>query len=897
MRALRALWLRLVGTFRKPTEDTDFAQELESNLAMEIEDGVRSGLTQTEARRQALIHLGGIEQATIARREGNRLPWLDDLAHDVAYGARVLRKNPGFTLLTVLTLALGIGANTALFSIVNGVLLNPLPYPHPDELVSVHASKPNFEQGAVSYPNFRDWQRENRSLAAIAISRRSSATLTGSGDASRLRVEYVSSDFLPILGVNPVLGRTFAEGEDEIGRSPVALLSAGLWERKFGSKPDVLGKVLTLDGRDVTVVGVLPASFNSSFGNFRAGDVYLPIGQWQNPALNHRGSPLGIHGIARLRPGVTLAQAQEDLNGVSDRLAAQFPVEDKGIRAKLVPLRQTVVGEVQPLLLVLLAAVGFVLLIACTNVANLLIARANSREQEFAVRFALGASRLRIVRQLLTESSMLALTGGALGLAFAAWGTHAALALVPTTLPRASEVHLSATVLWFTLAISLVSGIGFGLLPALKISRQPVNDALKEGGRGIGGSRHHGQSVLVVFEIALALVLLTGAGLMMRSMVALSKVDAGFDPRGVLTLSIAPPPSINPADTASVRQYLRDVSRTIAQTPGVAAESLSVGAFPMTGDDERLFWMEGEAKPADINSMHWTLGYVVGPDYLRTMGIALKRGRFFAATDDEHAERVVVIDEMFAEKFFPGQDPIGKHLNLSDSDGKSTIIGVVGHVMQWGLDNDGSNPLRAELYESILQLPAGEINNAGSGVDVVLRSTSANGDALAPLKPVRQAMKQMNAEQVVFGEETMDQIIADSLAARRFSMVLLAVFAGLALVLASVGMYGVISYVVSERTHDIGLRMALGANRTDVLRWVLGQGSRLALIGAGAGVIASIALMRVMARLSMSYGVGAWDPWTLSGVTALLMAVAVAACYVPGSRAMRIDPLRALRSE
>jgi predicted permease len=895
MRALRVLWLRLCGTFRKPTEDTEFAQELESNLAMDIEDGVRRGLTQAEARRQALIHLGGIEQATIARREAGRLRLLDELAQDIAYGARVLRKNPGFTLLAVLTLALGIGANTALFSIVNGVLLNPLPYPHPNELVSVHASKPNFDQGAISYPNFRDWQKDNRSLAALAISRGSSASLTGSGEAERVRIQYVSSDFLPILGINPVLGRTLAAGEDEIGRGPIALLSAGLWQRKFASKPDVLGKVLTLDGRDVTIVGVLPASFNSSFSNFRASDLYLPIGQWQNPSLKNRGAPLGIHGIARLRPGVSLAHAQEDMNGVSDRLATQFPQEDHGIRAKLVPLRKTVVGAVQPLLLVLLGAVGFVLLIACVNVANLLLAKSSTREQEFAVRFALGASRMRIVRQLLTESAMLALAGGALGLALAAWGTRAALALAPTTLPRASEVHLSATVLWFTLLISLGSGILFGLLPALKISRQRVNDALKEGGRGINSSRHQGQNALVVLEMALALVLLTGAGLMMRSLVELSRVNAGFDPHSVLTLSLAPPPSLNNANADGVREYIRELDRKLAQTPGVAAQSLSVGAFPMNGDDERLFWMDGEAKPANNNSMHWALGYVVGPDYLRTMGIPLKRGRFFAPTDDEHAERVVVIDEKFAEKFYPGQDPIGKHLNLDDFEAKATIIGVVGHVIQWGLDRDASNPLRAEIYESIRQLPDDALANPASGVDVILRSVS--GDALAPLKPVRDAMKQMNTDQVLYGQQTMDQIIADSLAARRFSMILLEVFAALALVLASVGMYGVISYLVSQRTHDIGLRMALGANRSDVLRWVLGQGGRLALTGAAVGLVASVVLMRVMARLSMSFGLGAWDPWTLAGVTALLMAVAGAACYVPASRAMRIDPLRALRSE
>jgi predicted permease len=896
MRKFRALWMRLHGMFRTGQADDDIAAELECHLQMHIEDNLRSGMSSEEARRDAILKLGGLEQTKQAYRERRGLPFLETLGQDVVYGLRVLRKNPGFTLITVLTLALGIGANTALFTIVNGVLLNPLPYPRPGELVAVHASKPNFDEGSISYPNFRDWQRDNRTLAALAISHQRSFSLTGTGDAERVRGDFVSSDFFPILGTKPVLGRLFAPDEDEIGRGPVALISTGFWERKFSSKSDVIGKTLTLDGRDFTVVGVLPTSFDLSLGNFRDGEIYVPIGQWQTTALHDRGAGLGLHGIARLKPGVTFAQAQADMDGVSDRLAAAFPEDDHGMRARLVPLRQSIVGAIQPLLLVLLGAVGFVLLIACVNVANLLLARSNARAQEFAVRSALGAGRIRIIRQLLTESTMLALAGGALGLLLASWGTRAALKLVPATLPRASQVQLSAPVLCFTLFVSLTVGILFGLLPAWKVSRQKLQDTLKEGGRGASGTRHRTQDSLVVFEIAIALILLAGAGLMIRSMIALSGVNPGFEPRGVLTFSLAAPPPMVTASADEVRAYFREVDRRMSQVPGIQGVSLLGGGFPMTGsDDERLFWLENEPKPANTNDMHWSLNYVVEPDYLRIVRIPLFRGRFFDKTDNEHAPLVMVVDDVFARKFFGKEDPIGKHINLDGYDQKVTVIGVVGHVMQWGLDNDASFPLHAEIYLPFMQQRDAEMSlKEGLGTDVVVRS---RGESAAIVSDIQHAMRQMNQEQVVYGAKTMNQFIADSLAARRFSMILLGLFAGLALLLASVGMYGVISCLVSQRTQEIGIRIALGADRWDVLRWVLEQGGKLAVIGAGAGLAAALVLTRVMARSSMIYGVHAYDPVTLISVTAVLMTVALAACYLPARRAMRIDPMQALRAE
>ena len=815
---------------------------------------------------------------------------MNSFLQDLRYAVRMLVKSPAFTAIAILTLALGIGANTALFSVVNGVLLNPLPYPHPEQLVTIHESKPNFRTGSISYPNFLDWERDNQTFSAMAVHRQRSFSLTGLGDAEQVGAEFVTPDFFPILGVNPVLGRDFSASDDKVGAAPVALISQGFWKRKFGSGPDIVGKSLTLDGRGFTVVGIIPASFDLTLGSFNPSEVYLPVVQWSNDLLFNRGAGLGFHGIGRLKPGVTIERASADMDAVTRNLAAAYPNVDKGISAALIPLRTSIIGRIEPYLLVLSCAVGFVLLIACVNIANLLLVRSTGRAREFAVRATLGAGKARLVRQLLTESVLLSFIGGALGLMLANWGTQAALGVLPITLPRSGEVRLDPRVLLFTASITVLCGILFGLFPALKLSGSNLHESLKEGGRGASGVRQRAHGTLVVIETALAL--LVGAGLMLRSLVGLWGINPGFDPQNVLTFGFSMPPSMLKASLTAIRAAFREADRTILSTPGVEAVSMSWGAFPLSGDDEWLFWLDGHPKPKMRDDMNWTLEYVVDPDYLKVMRISLHSGRFLTTRDDENAPRVVVVDDVFARQYFGSENPIGKRVFLETGDGDfpAEIVGTVGHVKQWGLDTDDTEKLHAQLYFPFMQLPDSEL--APTGIRVVLRS---NGRDSAVFDAVRRSLQHMNAEQVVYGVQTMDEIMSTSIANRKFSMILLGSFAGLSLLLSSIGIYGVISYLVGQQTREIGIRIALGAQRRDVLQLVLSTGVKMALIGVAIGLVASFGLTRLMADLL--YGVTATDPLTFAAVALLLIGVALAACYLPARRAMRVDPLVALRYE
>ncbi len=814
------------------------------------------------------------------------------MLQDLRYGLRILAKSPGFAVVAILTLALGIGANTALFSIVNGVLLNPLPFSQPDRLVAIYSRPPQFEKASISYPNFLDWQRDNRSFSQLAAFRQDDFNLTGMGTPQRVKVEMVSASFFPLLGVKPTIGRTFLPQEDQVGGRPVALLSDGFWHSKFGGSHDVLGRSITLNDTDYTIVGVLPPGFRYQSGNFHTDtQVFVPIGQWNNLLFRDRRTGMGMDAVGRLEPGVTLAQARADMDAVAQHLAERFPDADKNVGITLIPLKDDIVGNIRPFLLMLLAAVGFVLLIACANVANLLLARSTGRTREFAIRAALGAGQGRVVRQLLTESILLSLAGGALGLGLAAWGTQAALRVLPEALPRAGDVHLDARVLLFTLAASLLAGILFGLAPALKTTRTDIHETLKEGGRGGSGVRHRTQRTFVAVEMAMAVVLLIGAGLMIRSLVNLWSVNPGFDPHNLLTFALSFPKD-SAATPDSLRVSFQQVRDRLESLPGVESASFLAGAMPMSGDSEVPFWIDGQPKPATESDMPTALFYAVQPEYLKAMRIPLVRGRFLNSQDNAQSPAVIVIDQQFARLYFHGQNPIGQPVHFELLGTTPEIVGIVGHVKQWGLDSDATAKVQAQFYFPISQVPDSLMPLLARGSAVVVRTATSPQAAVAP---IRGAIESYNSRMVMFETQTMDGIIADSLASRRFSMILLGAFAGLALLLSCIGIYGVISYLVGQRVHEIGIRLALGAQQRDVLRMILGEGARMALLGVGIGLAAALALTRLMER--MLFGVSAHDPLTFLAVAALLFLVALAACYTPALRATRVDPSRSLRFE
>jgi predicted permease len=812
------------------------------------------------------------------------------IIQDLKYGIRMLAKSPAFTAVAVLTLALGIGANTAIFSVVNGVLLNPLRFAEPDRLVALYSREANFSKYSISYPNFLDWVRENRSFSAIAAYRADDFHLSGTGDAERVPVDMISASFFPLLGVNPVMGRTFLPEEDQLGAGPVALISGGFWKRKFGSSADAVGRTLILNGTGYTIVGVIPADFHFIGENFQPSEVYVPIGQWSDPNFRDRKIGMGMDAVGRLKPGITFAQATADMDAVGRHLAEEYPDADKGTGIALIPLQRDMVGDIQPVLLVLLTAVGFVLLIACVNVANLLLARSTARTQELAIRTAMGASRGRVVRQLLTESLLLALAGGSLGIVLASWGLKAALSALPEALPRAEEVNLDGRVLLVMTAACVLAGILFGLVPALKNSHQDLQGALKEGGRGASGSRHGTQRAFVAVEMALAVVLLAGASLMIRSLSKLWRVDPGFDSRHVATFNIAFPSGSSSPD--AIRANWRLLQGTLESVPGIEAASLSAGSSPMHGDSEAPFWFAGQPKPASEHEMKVSLLYIVQPEYLRVMRTPLRHGRFLTAQDTEHSPRVMVIDDRFAELYFHDEDPVGKRINFDVVNIAAEIVGVVGHVKQWGLDENSASSLQAQCYIPLPQVPEQFVPLLSRGIRAAVRTER---QPLAEETPIRRSLSQMNSQQVMYDFEPTDEIIARSLAAQRFSMVLLGVFAVLALLLACVGVYGVVSYVAGQRTHEMGVRMALGAERRTILRMLLGEGLKMALVGVAIGLVAAFGMTRLMANLL--FGVSTHDPLSFAGVSALLLLVALAACFIPARRATQVDPIVALRHE
>jgi predicted permease len=821
---------------------------------------------------------------------------------DLRYSLRRLAKSPGFTVVAILTLALGIGANTAIFSVVNGVLISPLPFRNADRIVSLFQDLPDFPEGSISYPNFLDWQRDNRSFDSMAAYRWANGAITGAGQPENVPARSISAAFFPILGVNPILGRNFNSADDRRGADPTVLISEGLWQRKFGRDPDVIGKRLVVGGTGRTIVGVIPASFRLKIWNFRTGDLYVPIGEEHDERFFKRDAHWGTDAIALLKPGVTLDRARDDIARVNAGLAAAYPDANTGLKSTIVTLKEEIVGEMRLVLLVLLGAIGFVLMIACVNVANLLLARSESRQREFAIRVALGARQARITIQLLTESVVLAVFGGGLGLAIAKWGTAAAIAAAPRTLPRAEEIGLDGRVLLFTFAVSLLTGVLFGLAPALKGASPKIGEALKGGGRSISGYRSRTQAAFVIGEMAMAFVLLIGAGLMARTLLQLWRVDPGFDPHHVVTFDIHPAPSLADQSPFRTRAFIRQLHSSLHGIPGMEYVSIEQGAQLMESDSETRFWVEGHTPPARQADLPLTLEYLVEPEYLKVMRIPLLRGRFIADTDNEHSARVVVIDSSFAQKYFPGQDPMGKHVNILDDDTDAShrgslplmVVGVVGHVNQFGLADDSKSSLHAQMYLPFMQMPDAGLKNVALGISVFARyRPSLKAESF--FQTMRNQLLASNRDMIVSGNESEEGVVAGSIASQRFSVILLGIFAALALLLASIGIYGVLSCLVAQRTQEIGMRMALGARHVDVLRLVLADGARMMLVGIAIGVLAALGLTRWMT--GMLFGVTPTDPLTFAAVAAVLCGIGLCACYVPAHRAMRVDPILALRHE
>jgi putative ABC transport system permease protein len=893
MRWLTKISLRLRSLFHRRAADAELDAELRYHLEGQIASNIAAGMPPAEARRAALREFGGVEELKEECRDMRKVHWLQDLTQDVRYGLRMLRKAPGFTVVAILTLALGIGANTAIFSVVDALLLRPLPYRNSTQLVMVWEDDMAFALGekhnVVSSANFVDWQAQQHAFDSMAYFVDDRANLAGGSGPQVVTGQLTSANFFDVLGVKPILGHAFVPANGTAGNDHVTVLSYGLWKERYGANPAIVGSSIELDGAAYTVVGVAPANFDSFIaeGSLTGEHAQLWVPFVLLPKYSDRtkvGRFLTV--VARLKLGVSLSQAQTQMNVIAARLADKYPEYNRGWGVNVVPIREEVSGAVRSALLILLGAVGFVLLIACANVANLFLSRAAGRKREMAVRAALGASRWRIARQLLAESVLLALIGGTLGVCVAIWGTNALLHSIPQKLLNLSAVPMDFRVLAFAAGATLLSGILFGLLPSYAAAHSKIAMALQEGGRGSSLSRHnraiHG--ALVITEIALALVLLAGAALLIESFSRLTHVNPGFNADHLLTFKLSLPDNKYKNDSALIAFY-HELLDTVSHLPGVRSVSMESLA-PFNGLKNKGVatdvTLPGQGALPEAQRPDAAVR-VVGFHYFSTMGIPLVQGRDFSAAELAAEKHVVVINEAFAQKYFHGANPIGQKItiDMKDTNVPSEIVGVVGDVH--GAD------LSAAPWPTVYW-PYPEL--AYSGMTIVMRTEA---DPFALVSSVRETVQGMDKDEPISNVATMDQLISDSVARLRFSMLLLAVFAALAMALACIGIYGVMSYATAQRRNEIGIRMALGAQRGDVLRLILRQGAKLALLGAAIGIMGGLLLTRFLK--SQLYGTAATDPLTFAAATVLLVAVALAACYIPARRAMQVDPLDALRYE